>query len=300
MPPRHEYEHDRTFKQTGTIPGDLYWQARVVKLGERKEDVDSDNEEAADVPKAVVVIDWYYTYYDIIAKIDRRTVKSCIFIRGISNLGHRERVLSTHRQVVSPQVICDVSHPKSFDDTTSSMPLMEPDDYFIRQGTLSWQGGAATFERNGKICHENCTQSGVYDPSDTTSELRWCVTCDKWFHSCCLQEEPDLESPGDLGQLYLLEDGFDLLARIISRPIRRLSREHDAPLSLEKIQTHLIREWKTGVTSLEDCEIDTVVEDSDVFGGEVPDDWEALIETSLELMGEWKWTRCPSCQSSYI
>jgi hypothetical protein len=90
---------------------------------------------------------------------------SGIFFSGISNLGHLERVLSNHRQVILPQVICgkqflylslcshdsechftDSSFPQSFKDTTVSMPLMDNDDYFVREGTLTWEGAAVTFE----------------------------------------------------------------------------------------------------------------------------------------------------------
>lgn len=158
----------------------------------------------------------------------------------------------------------------------------------------------AVFQRNGKICHDSCTRSGVYDPSDTRCELRWCVHCKKWFHSRCIQEEPDLENPAGLGQLYLLADGFDLFSKIISRPIRRISRQHKAPLSLEKIQTYLIGKWKTGVTSMEDSEMDQVVADCEVLGGFELEDWDEVIDMSLELTEGWKWMRCPSCLSSYI
>jgi hypothetical protein len=109
-----------------------------------------------------------------------------------------------------------------------------------------------------------------------------------------------LDAAGDLEQLYLLEEGSDLFSRIISRPVRRVSREHNAPLSLEKIQTHLIGKWKGGVRFIADFDMDEVVEKSEVLGAEVEDDWEKIIETSLELMGKWKWMRCPSCLSSYI
>ena len=51
MPPLKEYKQNEYFKQCGKIPGDLYWQGRIVKLGQRKEDVDSDNVAAVDVPQ---------------------------------------------------------------------------------------------------------------------------------------------------------------------------------------------------------------------------------------------------------
>jgi len=131
-------------------------------------------------------------------------------------------------------------------------------------------------------------------------ELRWCGHCNKWFHSCCIEEAGDLDGARDVEQLYLLEVGLDLFSRLISRPVRRVSREHKALLSLEKIQTHLIGRWKSGVRSIPDSDMDEVVEESEVFGGEVIDDWEEVIETSLKLMGNWKWMRCPFCLSSYI
>jgi hypothetical protein len=97
-----------------------------------------------------------------------------------------------------------------------------------------------------------------------------------------------------------LEDGFDLFSKIISRPIRRISRQHKAPLSLEKIQTHLIGKWESGVRDMEDSEMDNVVTESEVFGAVEVEDWDEVIEMSLELMADWKWMRCPSCASSYI
>jgi len=131
-------------------------------------------------------------------------------------------------------------------------------------------------------------------------ELRWCAHCDKWFHSCCIEEEGDLDDARDVEQPYLLLVGSDLFSRVISRPVRRVSREHDAPLSLEKIQAHLIRKWKSGIRFVADSDMDEVMEESDVFGAEVEDDWERVIERSLQLMGNWKWMRCPCCLSSYI
>jgi len=104
----------------------------------------------------------------------------------------------------------------------------------------------------------------------------------------------------DLEQLYLLEVGLDLFSRVISRPVRRVSREHNAPLSLEKIQTHLIGKWKRGIRFIADSDMGEVVVESEIFGAEVKDDWKKVIETSLEFMGNWKWMRCPCCLSSYI
>jgi len=50
MPPQKEYEEDEFFKKYGRIPGHLYWQGRIVNLGRRKEDVDSDKA-AVDLPE---------------------------------------------------------------------------------------------------------------------------------------------------------------------------------------------------------------------------------------------------------
>jgi hypothetical protein len=49
MPPHQEYEQQKDFKATGKIPGDRYWQAKIIKLGVRMEDVESNNAEGADV-----------------------------------------------------------------------------------------------------------------------------------------------------------------------------------------------------------------------------------------------------------
>ena len=51
MPPRTEYEQNKVYKATGKIPGDLYWQGKIIKLGVRKENVESDNSEGAEVPQ---------------------------------------------------------------------------------------------------------------------------------------------------------------------------------------------------------------------------------------------------------
>lgn len=40
----------------------------------------------------------------------------------------------------------DVFFPKCFNDTTVSMPLMDADDYFIREGRLTWHHKGATLE----------------------------------------------------------------------------------------------------------------------------------------------------------
>ncbi len=83
------------------------------------------------------------------------------FVRGNSNLGHLERGLSNHRQDILPEEICgkrffslsscshdserhftDLAFPKSFKDTTASMPLVAKNDYFVREGTdLERHGG---------------------------------------------------------------------------------------------------------------------------------------------------------------
>ena len=109
-----------------------------------------------------------------------------------------------------------------------------------------------------------------------------------------------MEDARDVKQPYLLLVGSDLFLRVISRPVRRVSRKHNAPLSLEKIQTYLIGKWKSGIRFVADSDMDEVVDESEVFGAEAKDDWEEVIETSLQLMGDWKWMRCPCCLSSYI
>jgi hypothetical protein len=142
----------------------------------------------------------------------------------------------------------------------------------------------------------------VYDPSDVDCELRWCGPCHRWFHSSCVEVENTLELGEDDDQLYLLEKGTDLFSRLISRPVRRYSRKHGAPLSLEKIQTHLISKWrllKGGVYDAERLSHD--VEECDLFAGGVKEDkWEQAIESALKVMGDWEWMKCPSCLSSYI
>jgi len=39
-----------------------------------------------------------------------------------------------------------VSVPKFFKDTTASMPLMDKNDYFVREGTLNVNGEVLTLE----------------------------------------------------------------------------------------------------------------------------------------------------------
>ena len=51
MPPQKVYKQHPYYKATGKIPGDLYYQGKIVKLGDRMEDVESDNAEGADVPQ---------------------------------------------------------------------------------------------------------------------------------------------------------------------------------------------------------------------------------------------------------
>jgi hypothetical protein len=65
MPPRQEYEHQKDFKASGKIPGDFYWQGKIIKLGVRMDDVESDNAEGADVPQVSLTYtclsSWYFT-----------------------------------------------------------------------------------------------------------------------------------------------------------------------------------------------------------------------------------------------
>lgn len=106
-----------------------------------------------------------------------------------------------------------------------------------------------------------------------------------------------MDDAEEFGQAHLLAAGEELFAQLISRPIRRVSRHHNAPLSLEKIQVHLIGKWKGGVRSIARYDMEAAVESSGIFGADV----EANLETSLESMGnDWKWMSCPVCMSSYI
>ncbi|KAF8173125.1 hypothetical protein BJ912DRAFT_932123 [Pholiota molesta] len=264
QPPPGVYNHDAQYKKRRKIPGHLYWQGKIIHLGQRKEELGSDDgEDDETVPPAAVVIEWYYTYYDV-----KDTRASLIKSLGMGNVGHLERLHSNHKQVIFPDAIEDVFHPKVFQDTTVSMPLMDRDDYFVRQGKLIWDKGKVVLRRNGSICHEDCIKDSVYDPSDVDCELRWCGPCHRWFHSSCVEVENTLELGEDDDQLYLLEKGTDLFSRLISRPVRRYSRKHGAPLSLEKIQTHLISKWrllKGGVYDAERLSHD--VEECDLFAG---------------------------------
>ena len=117
----------------------------------------------------------------------------------------------------------------------------------------------------------NCSKSSVYDPTDTGCELRWCGYCNKWFHSCCIEKEGDLEDARDVKQPYLLLVGSDLFLRVISRPVQQVSRKHNVPLSLEKIQMYLIGKWKSGIRFVADSNMNEVVDESEVFGVEVRD-----------------------------
>jgi hypothetical protein len=51
MPPRKEYEQNEYFKKHGRIPGDLYWQGKIVKLGLRKENAVSDKVAGKNLPQ---------------------------------------------------------------------------------------------------------------------------------------------------------------------------------------------------------------------------------------------------------
>lgn len=151
----------------------------------------------------------------------------------------------------------------------------------------------------GVVCEENCGKEGGYDPADTESELRWCVSCKKWFHTDCIEREDDLGEAEDRGQGYILLTEESVWCKIISQPIRRVSRKHKAPLSLEKVQRHLIRKWNSGEV-LRDEKMLEEVRECDLFGGEIPENFLEVIEDVLVLMGVGRWMRCPTCLSRYI
>ena len=74
MPNESEYRKTEYYKKHKELAGDMYYQGKVVKIGQRKKGND-------DVPlvrkirsepwcrdsshQVAIVIDWYYTYYDI-------------------------------------------------------------------------------------------------------------------------------------------------------------------------------------------------------------------------------------------
>lgn len=47
MPPKEEYQQHEYYKKHHEIPGDVYWQGRIVKLGCKKEDVAGAHKAAA-------------------------------------------------------------------------------------------------------------------------------------------------------------------------------------------------------------------------------------------------------------
>lgn len=142
QPPREEYANNKYFKRYGKIPGDVYWQGRIAKLGSRKKDADPDNTNTAtpvDMPEVSPTTTFvqfvFYLYWTVGGGRDRLVLyllrhrfmsrqedrqgfvsgfylSSAMlvfiwnFVRGISNLGHLERVMSNHRQVILPEQIC--------------------------------------------------------------------------------------------------------------------------------------------------------------------------------------------------
>lgn len=127
----------------------------------------------------------------------------------------------------------------------------------------------------------------MYNTSDTRADIRWCIKCRKWFHSCCIKEaEDDLRDAENRGQSYLVSGGNDLFSRIITKPIVRLSRANRAPLSLEILQAHAIDIFKeTGVPEGDDWMISS---------------WSVeLIEDAVSTIENKKWMICPIC-ISYI
>ncbi|PPQ73546.1 hypothetical protein CVT25_011245 [Psilocybe cyanescens] len=63
-PPREVYIHTTQYKKKREISGDMYWQGKIIHLGKRKDELDSDDE-GEDEKKAAVIVEWFYTYYDV-------------------------------------------------------------------------------------------------------------------------------------------------------------------------------------------------------------------------------------------
>ena len=141
----------------------------------------------------------------------------------------------------------------------------------------------------------------MYNPADTDVELRWCMKCRKWLHTSCVdaEDDDDLQKAKVRGQKYILLADKSLWARVISQPIRRVSREHKAPLSLEKLQRRLISKWTSGQV-IKDQDLMEEVRKSGLFDGEIPDDFLEMVEVALTLMGTPEWMTCPICKSYYI
>ncbi|KAF8899745.1 hypothetical protein CPB84DRAFT_1747695 [Gymnopilus junonius] len=197
MPLEEVYRNLPHFKKYGTIPGDVYWQGKVLKLGERKAEVLNSRK---DVPKMVVVIEWYYTYYDLVDMFGKNVVKALILCAGM------------------------------------------------------------TVAKKGDMTHQTWRDSGQLDIS--------------------LQEQY-------------------LWVAIITQPIWRVSRKNEAPLSLEKIQVYLIKEWKKN-KKMNAKLTRGQVEASGLFAGQVPPNFQSIIKGALESMGSADWMECPNCHSSHI
>lgn len=149
------------------------------------------------------------------------------------------------------------------------------------------------------MCIDDCNFGGRYDPSNMEDELRWCMDCNKWMHLACLGDECDLEDGEDNEQDHLLLQGPELWQKLISHPIRRVSRENKPPLSLEKIQNHLIVKKKNG-SELMDGNLLKEVQEADLFCGEIPEDALKIVEKALIIMGGFRWYKCAECLSYYI
>ena len=114
-----------------------------------------------------------------------------------------------------------------------------------------------------------------------------------------MEPDDDLDIKYGDQQQYLLHPRLDLASRLITTPIRRISRGHDAPISLERIQKYLIRQWMKGNNG--NFALEDAVKKSKVFGHQVAvDEFPKSLEKALEGMGDWKWMRCPGCLTTYI
>ena len=125
-----------------------------------------------------------------------------------------------------------------------------------------------------------------------------------WFNSCCGKGDADIDFEHQQYQNNMQTKGRDLFSRLISCPVRRVSRGNEAPLSLEIIQTHLISKMLKGG----DYNSEDLIEDVmklNLFGKSIEphNNWQELeefIESALDEMGHWNWMTCPSCLIHYI
>lgn len=86
------------------------------------------------------------------------------------------------------------------------------------------------------------------------------------------------------------------MSQIVSQPIRRVSRHHDAPLSLEILQVYFQEKsviWK-------EESLFEMAKESGLFGAYDKTEDEALrsIKDCLEEFQEVEWFHCPLCDST--